>query len=35
MSDDELVIALTPVQAVIALGVLVAIFVLIRARRAH
>ena len=35
MSYDELGIALTPVQAVIALGVLVAIFVLIRARRAH
>lgn len=30
-----MVIALKPVQAVIALGVLVAIFVLIRARRAH
>lgn len=35
MSDDELVIALTPVQAVIALAVIVAAFVLIRARRAH
>jgi hypothetical protein len=34
MNDDELVIALTPVQALIALGVIVAIFVLIKARRA-
>lgn len=35
MNDDELVIALTPVQALIALGILVAIFVLLKARQAN
>ncbi len=35
MSDDELVIALTPIQALITLAALVLVFVLWRARRAN
>ena len=34
MDDNELVIALTPAQAMVALGVFILIFVLWRARKA-
>lgn len=35
MSDDDLVIALTPIQAACAVAVIVIVFVLIRAKKAH